>query len=381
MSVVQAAEARLLAATGLAGRLSTTRLWLRWQRGGLLGGSVALFGVSLAALAGVQGTVSTVRDRTVPAIVEVSAAQVALVAANQAALDSFRTGRGKLTGPGTDYQNQLAVASQSLAELAQDNVAEEAGQQLQLVEGLLVSYTGMVEVADADYQSEDGSVRHIGGAAVALWGAWSLLHTQILPTLDRLRTMEETAFSKELSTGWIAPALIPLWAAPAAALLAMLVATQVFLARRFRRLLNPPLIAATALLLVAAGGLVGLVGSHARLDGAREALSPVVLRWTVQASATDAIAMAALLQPCSSPTGACGRQVDQLLDGTSGASPSTPIGSMPVPAGIAAVDRQTAAADPGTLRLAGVPACALLVAILAMWGLQPFVDQYRYRQR
>jgi hypothetical protein len=369
-------------------RRSTTRSALRLVQGGLLGGASIVFAVSALALQGVRGTEDTVHDRTVPAVLEVAGARAALVAADQAAIESFSGPQGQLTGPGADFQNQMAVASQSLAQLALDNVASGAAPQLQLVEGLLVSYTGLIEEADADYQIDPTPQgQRVGSAAVVMWNAAVLLHGQILPELDLLQRMEETALGDEVSSWWIGPAFVPL----PAALLALLVAAQVFLAGRFRRRLNPPLMGATALLLLALAGLASVVVSHSQLDVARHTLSVVAGDWRTQViggettTAVDAHSMEALLQPCAQPAGACGDGIAAFLANTKGRKSAT--GSVPGSKdGIASVDGAVAAADPGGVRVAGVPpltvavpALMAMVVALILRGLRPLVDQYRYR--
>jgi hypothetical protein len=363
--------------TERAERGSTTRLTLRWLQAGLLTGAALVFTVSFLAFQGVQATVDTVRGRTVPAVVAVSAARAAMVAADGAAIDSFSTPQAQLTGPGTDYRNQISIASQNLAQVAQYNVAGGAGSQtLELVEALVVSYTGLIEQADAHNQLYSTSPGQLPTAAVVdLWNAWSLLHGQILPQLNDLQMLQEEEFARAVSSGWIGLAIIPLWAAPLLALLTLLVATQVFLDRRFRRLLNPPLIGATALLIASSVGMYGVVDSHRQLDEARQGLSQVVRVWGMQTSSAD---IPGLSSRCQNG-GGCGDDIARYLAGANGVARAG--GRVPVPAGIDTVRRQVADADPTELRLAGIPAAAAVIAVLVMWGLRPLLEQYRYRPR
>lgn len=344
---------------------SSTLVWLLGLLVGLVLVSAASSTISLVAIQSVQGTVDTVGQRTVPAIVDVSAARIALVEADRLAFRSFSTPlASRLIGPGMDYQNRIAVASQSLAKLAQDNVAEGADQQLQLVEGLLVTYTGLIEQADADSQVVDPAPAQISSARVALWNAWVLLHKSLFAALDKLERMEGDAFARELSSGWIAPQMIPLWAAPLAALLALLLVAQGFVSRRFRRTLNPPLVVATAAWLVASWLMIGVVGANQHLGAARVALSGAVSNWEDAVSNADFADLTTLPEPCGQASAGCGGDV----------------AAVPVPRSPATTQRQIADAGLGP-RGVWAPLISAIVGALAALGLWLRIDQYRYRPR
>lgn len=92
----------------------------------------------------VHSTVETVHNTTAPAILDVLAARDALVKADSAAVDSFRSDEVKLTGPGLQYQTQLTGASQHLVQVAERNAAGQGSQRIQLLEALLESYSGLI---------------------------------------------------------------------------------------------------------------------------------------------------------------------------------------------------------------------------------------------
>jgi hypothetical protein len=194
---------------------------------------IALIAAAVAVLAttawGFQGTRSAaerVELHSVPSILQVMAARTALVEADEAAIRSFQTGEVRLTGPGERYQNQIAVASQSLTQLAQDSVAGEgASQTIQLVTGLLVSYVGLIEQADAHYRQDGRSV--LGTAD--LWYASRLLHMPdggILAQLDGLREAESRALAAEVTSGRMAVGWMAGWIVPLLVFLGLLVLAQ-----------------------------------------------------------------------------------------------------------------------------------------------------------
>src|SRR5947207_1718627 len=80
--------------------------------------------------------------------------------------------------------------------------------------------------------------------ATDLWYASRLLHAPddgILAQLGTLGKLQSDALAEQLSSGWLNPWTTLVWALPIAVLLALLWVAQVFLKRRFRRMLNFPL--------------------------------------------------------------------------------------------------------------------------------------------
>src|SRR5262249_53903698 len=126
--------------------------------------------------------------RTAPAITELAAARLALVKADAEVINSFQTDQVQLTGPGEEFQNQMAIAGQSLTQVAEHNMAGEPGsRRLELVEGLLVTYQGLVGQAVAHVRQAAGE-RQAGVDALGvtdLWSASRLLHGNVVPMQDR----------------------------------------------------------------------------------------------------------------------------------------------------------------------------------------------------
>jgi hypothetical protein len=74
-----------------------------------------------------------------------------------------------------------------------------------------------------------------------------------------------------MAAGWVLA-----WVVPALALLALLVVTQVFLSRRFRRAFSLPLVGATAAALALAAGMSFDVAARGELTATREAGAALV---------------------------------------------------------------------------------------------------------
>ncbi|MDQ0381922.1 hypothetical protein [Amycolatopsis thermophila] len=359
---------------------STTRRVLVRLRLALLVSTVAVLATSFATVRGVQVAAETVRDRTAQAVIEVTAAKSALIRADRAAVHSFSSGEVRLAGAGTEYATQTALAGQSLTRVAELNEAGESGSRiLRLVEGLLAAYRAAVAQADAHYRQGGGEV--VGTAD--LWDASSqLLHSSdgVLEQLDELRSVQEQALASQLTSGWLHPATPALWAGPVALLLALLCVTQLYLGKRFQRILNPQLLAATALLLgLCASMMFTLVAAH-RLDTARDRLTTVLAGWDRRMAFTDADGQDDLLRLVAAHCrdGRCGATVD-----AAGPAPAGVTGSIPDEATTAAGtrevnDRLDAAAATNQLPLV-VPAVTLAIAVLAGWGLHPRLDEYRFR--
>jgi hypothetical protein len=332
----------------------------RTTRGSLWRLLIALVVSAVVALAssawvfqGTRATAERVRLHSIPSIMHVTAARAALVEADAAAVRSFQTGEVGLTGPGDRYQNQIAVASQSLTQLAADSIAGAgASQTIQLVEGMLVSYVGLVEQADAHYRQDPGSVLAIAD----LWYASRLLHNPeggILAQLDALREVESRALAGQLDSGRMAVGWVVAWIAAVVLLLALLVFAQVFLSGRFRRTFNVPLVGATAAALVLAAGMSVDFDARERLTATSSASQAVVRHWQGQMDVTDRRGQRMLTQLVAKhcPASGCGETVDSFVAalGTTGGDGAQP-DEQAVPAVTACSARPEATAPSPTNR-------------------------------
>jgi hypothetical protein len=361
----------------MTGRASTTRRSLLRLRAALLALTGVVLATSAWSFAGTHAVLETVRDRTVPAMLDVASARTALMDADAAAVASFRGGGARLIGPGEQYETGLAVANQDLARAAEHNAAGADGsRELQLIAGLLTAYGGWISQADAQFRAQREDML----SAVDLWYAARLLHgdDQIVPHLDALAADQRAELDAQLSTGWLDPVTMLVWTVPALALLALLGYTQVFLRRRFRRRCNESVIVASLVVLVlVAATAAGLVlrdrAQHAAAD-LREFVTSSELQSTAVATAGQHELVQMVRAQCGGGPDGCGETLPP-------PGPAAAAGEGAHPPAASATDATVAfasATDFGWL-LGVIPALAVAIAGLVLLGLQPRIDEYRYR--
>jgi hypothetical protein len=351
----------------------------------LLIATTVVFGTSLWVFQKVHRTVETVRSHTAPSILEVLATREALVKADRAAIDSFRSGQVKLSGPGLQHQNQLTLASQSLTKVAEHNAAagNVGSQRIQLLEGLLESYSGLVGQAHAHFGTAVGTAD--------LWSASHLLHagdSPILPELDELLNDQTRALSDQVAVSSMTAVTLLTWvvAVPIVVLFVLLVVTQAFLKRRFRRATNPFLLIATVVLIGLSIVIYITFVSQHPLKNTQDTLGRVAREWKADTSAADAkgqheLGLLVMLE-CRQEKGGCGPTVNQ-LDTNRDATDSTADKNHDerVAKWARDVDEQTGtAAQHSSLWLLS-PLATALIAVLIPFGLVPRIEEYRYRPR
>ncbi|WP_158843954.1 hypothetical protein [Saccharothrix deserti] len=360
-----------------------TRTALRSLLAGLLATTAVVAAFSWAAFDSVHDTIDTVDTRTSRALLAASAAKSALVEADQLAINSFVTGEARLSGPGDRYQNRIAAASQSLAQVAEDNVAGDAGsEQIQVVEGLLVAYTGWIGQADAHHRQDSGL------ATIDLWYASRLLHAEnsgVLAQLDQLVRVQRDALDSQLAESSTSPWRTASLAVPVVLLFGLLVGAQVFHAKRFRRVFNPALLLATVVL--AAVCVItghGLVAQH-RVEGADGDLRALVGTWENRTSATAAVGQQALSDlvtgECRGADGGCGYTVTEFISELRAADAGTRPTDLELTRQVEQVNDKIAAANGAADLELLIPAGALLIAVLVWLGFLPRLEEYRHRRR
>ncbi len=213
----------------------------------------------LTIFLGVARTADAAATRSVPAILAVYDTQHALRSAHAAAVRNLASGGTVLGGPGVEYQRQIAGAGQYLTLVAENNAAGDGGTlDIQTIEALLVTYTGLIGQADARYR--DADLRALGAAA--LRDASSLLD-DILALLDTLRQKQSAVLDQQVDAGWTQRFAPLFWLFPLLVLGALLVLAQGYLSRRFRRTVNLALLLAT----VATVGMLALTSLSLRAGG------------------------------------------------------------------------------------------------------------------
>jgi hypothetical protein len=344
----------------------------------LLALTVIVLAMSAWSFAATRDVLSTVRDRTAPAVLDVASARAALMQAHAAAVSSFVNGGAGLVGPGQQYATSLSVAEQDLARAAEDNSAgAAASNELQLLAGLLTTYSGWMSQADTDYRDKLADTLYLSDlwyAARALDGS-----DQTLAHLEVLAQDQQRELDQELTADWLNPVLALAWLVPAVALLALLVYTQVYLRRRFRRRYNPWLIGATVMLLALMGATATELMLADRAHSASAALTAYVNGADQQSDAVSAGAQHQLIllvrQVCA-PSG----KPDGCGDTMPATPPAVPLTTAAPPAtsAAAATAQFASATDLGWL-LVLIPVLALAGAALVLAGLQPRIDEYRTR--
>ncbi|MFJ5986319.1 hypothetical protein [Lentzea sp. NPDC092896] len=365
---------------------STTRRSLLRLRAVLLGLTLLVLMSSWYAFDDVNDTIDTVRDRTAPALLEAAAARSALAEADSLAINSFSSGEAQLVGPGDRYQNRIAVASQSIAQVAEDNTLGDAGsKQLRVVAGLVVAYTGWIEQADAHYRQGGGTTTL---AAVDLWYASRLLHepkTGVLAQFEELAKAQQDALGAQLdesSTTFWRGALVAL---PIVALLVALLVAQRFLRRRFRRAWNLPLVFATVVL--AGCGVITVLGvvAQQRVEAAAGELRQVTSTWDTRTSATRAAAQEDLkdlvTKLCAPADGGCGDTVVRFMADLRSSGTPDAVTDKDLTDAAKNVNNSVAETDDYADLEALIPIGAGLILLSVLLGLQPRIQEYRYERR
>jgi hypothetical protein len=234
-----------LAARAAPGPWSTPRrLWT------LLAAALALtllcWLAATAVLVGGRSAVSSVKDGGAPAYVSARTAHAALSDADRAAWQSFRSGAAELIGPGQQFRDDLTTASDTHPRLAELDFGGAAVRDLlRAVNAQVVTYQGLVEQADAAYRE---GLEKLGYAYLTY--ASDMLHGDggLLSRIDGIAQRDRHGIASERHSVWTGGGLVAGTAAIGVVLLAVLGYAQVSIARRFRRLVNPPLAAACAVL-------------------------------------------------------------------------------------------------------------------------------------
>ncbi|MBB2914441.1 hypothetical protein FHS43_005753 [Streptosporangium becharense] len=368
-----------------------TRETLGRLRAGLTAATLALLLTSVWLFQGVHQTATAAGATAMPAILEISNAQRALAAADRAALTAFPGGSRTDAAPAErEYKKQVRIAGLNLAQAAEDNAADGTGERaggeeagnLQLAQGLLVVYTDLVEQAREHHRRGDETL-----GAMHLWYASHLLHEDggILDVLDDFRERQQSWLGERFPSTWMMPVATTCWAVSVLALLVLLGVTQRFLRRRFRRILNVRLLAATVLTVgLAAMTSLALVSGN-RLDHARRTVWSVVADRQAETEAEHRASgerLARLLSPrCGTDLGRCGPTLRRAFaasrDGT-GAAPPAPSDSAEKSrlAGI----RMAEAAEYAGLALP-IALLPVVVGALIWSGLHPRINEYGYRKR
>ncbi|OLF10733.1 hypothetical protein BLA60_16030 [Actinophytocola xinjiangensis] len=345
-----------------------------------------LVGVSgLLVFARVHEVSTAARTRTVNAISEIATARSALVRADQAAILSFTSGGGRLAGPGDEFQNQVAIASQSLTMVAEHTMTRNGSSTLRLVQGLVVTYVGMIGQADAHFRQPGGEAL----GAVDLWHASRLLHGQdatLLRELDGLLSAHQDVLADHLdeaSTPWHAEASIILLAV---ALLALLAFTNLVYLRRFRRRVNPWLVVAAAALIGSTLLTWHLVGSDEGLSTTGTTLNGMVDQQRTLDDAASRVGQVELrdlvVGTVCGDQNQCGATLARFDEDVNAAQDPLPtVTESDVAEQALAVRAHADAAEVGTGSRTWLIALDALLVVAILLGTLPPLFRYRFRSR
>jgi hypothetical protein len=358
--------------------VTTGTILLRLRFGLLVGTFVAMV-AAFAAAEGAHLTIDQLTVRGLPAVLYTLNAEEAVASANEAAATSFGSvDTVRLVGAGRRYQAQMALADQSLEQVAEVNEAGVGGSEtIRSVSGQLATYRELVEQAHAHYARGSPAL-----GAAEMWHASQLMHSSgVVRDLSALESGQTSAVGARGASFWVSARAIALWVVPSLLLLAALVVAQIFLARRFHRRYSWPLLAASVLLLVQVGAVQALVLAQHRLTDARRAMDRVVLQRDTYTGALGDRGQYAVSRLLDGPCGSgCGPTVEAFRAGW-GVEPRLPASDIPV----ARVDTERAKA--GLSASVGVtaslpyaiPGFAAVICVLVLVGLRPRIDEHRYR--
>jgi hypothetical protein len=328
--------------------------------------TAVLLGIAAAAVQrGQQSVTQPVRGASFPAYLDAVQARAALSDADRAAWQSFLSGEGELIGPGQQYQNDITTAGEALERLAAFQAPGSQGSsQLQTISGQLVTYQGLVENADAAYRSEVAlgrASRGDLGVAYLTYASDAMRNQQggLLAGIDQLVSADQATLGGQLGSPWASSALLLAFAAFAIAAIAAFAAAQMFLKRRFNRVVSLPLLlAATAACGLSAWLVIAVWNTDSAFAAARDtALPALTAQWNAQKTKVDDQASA--MQTSKTPLLSAGLNLAALQPATE------------------AVDADLTSAARTDGLPAGIPALTVAIAVLGFGGLRPRLNEYR----
>jgi hypothetical protein len=377
---------------------STTPLLLRRARSALVVLTLLVGGAALLVTWKEHTIVVAAGEHTAPAVMQAYAAAQALTDADSQAVQTVPLGAGpsgQYVDPFEQYQADIASAEQSLEQVAENNGAGEPGSQaLQLIEGLVPAYTGLVEQADAFFRMAGAGEHGVG--TEYLWSASELMHVQILTgqySLDSLRSAEWAALVSQQSSPWVSPWLNALWIVLALALLGTLAATQYLLCRRLRRMLSTYLTLAAAVVIALCVTTSLVITSEQTFSAASRPLHTVIALQKTQTGQKDRQGQQELEQLIGADCGQCSaeqREIQgivvtdtQAVRQAQSVAKTCSDGEIPD----CVTRREGQFADDAAAAQAGYGESMMLISgltalllLLIPLGLRHHLDEYRYEQ-
>ncbi len=247
-----------------------------------LTGLLALLGTALFATTLIRlDALNTIRNQAGRSIVDAQRVHAALSDADATAAAEFFAPVTVLTSNGTPaderaihdrnlrtaagYDTSIATAAETIQELTRLNLDATAEKQLAVLARQLPVYTGLVERArDNNRAGNSSGEGYLRKGSQVMW-------QQILPAADRITALNADRLDhayQDATSGTDEDLLILAFTVTAAGL----AATQLMLFRRTKRILNLPLVAASACVLIGVGwSATAFSTQQARLADARDA--------------------------------------------------------------------------------------------------------------
>jgi hypothetical protein len=258
---------------------------------------------------------------------------------------------------------------------------DEAGNRaLELVQGLLVTYTALIGQADAHWQSNEKAL-----GTTELWNASRLLHGPqgILGQLDGLLDTQKAAFNSQVTASWMTWPVNVALIALNLALGVLLAVAWATLRRRFQRIVNLGLAVAVVLLVAGFGAIYWIVDTQNRVQDSRDALYRLVADRRTHSSTVDSRVRGnlATLLDLYCPSANCGARVAGFLGGVR-ADPFA--GDIPEGRLADETKRVNALVDAagagGALPLSVYP-LPIAIGVAIFLGFRPRLIEYRYQPR
>src|SRR5215212_556666 len=225
-------------------RMATTPGRLRFA-GALLVIAAIVFGLVTAEGAAVRHRAAhSAATATEPLLVHVESLYSSLADADATAASTFATGGAEPAARRARYLRDLRSASADLAAVShQLEMSGKAFGPLQTMTTRVPVYTGLIETARANNR------QGFPIGAAYLRQASTLMRDEILPAAGQLYGLEAGRLNGNYRAG-ASPGSIAAFMVTAIVLLALLVGTQLYLARATNRIFNIPLLVGTVLVVI-----------------------------------------------------------------------------------------------------------------------------------
>ena len=249
---------------GLRARARTTPGLLRLLSVALVVAIVALWTASFLSTLARRQAMHAMSGSAAPAFIAAQRLHAELSEADATVVGAFLAGETEPAGKRKAYRQSVSAATAQLDVLARAGASADAQRALLVVSAQLPVYTGLVDQARADNRLG------LNVVGAYLRQASELMRDTILPAADTLAALEADQIDDgyRRATSSVHPVLVTV---AGVVTLAGLVGVQLLLHRRTRRLLNLPLVAATAIVAVIVGlTLAAFATERARLVDGRD---------------------------------------------------------------------------------------------------------------